>query len=173
MEQKKIVQWLLPVGAAAAVVVLIGVLISLSDWGGSSAGKPPEKPSEDDLTKFPHFSLTAPEWKPVDEAKYPGLKSWDVVVGAGAPVSSGATVTIHYTGWTLDGKKFDSSLDKGSPATFGLGSLIKGWQAGIPGMMPGGKRRLLIPYDLGYGLQGGAGGKIPPKAMLVFEIDLQ
>jgi len=172
MDRKKMLSALIPAGGAAAVVILIGILIAMSDWGGSSAGKPPSaKTEENDLSKFPHFSLTGPEWKSIDEANYPGLKSWDVTVGNGTPTPAGATVTIHYTGWTLDGNKFDSSYGKGPPATFPLGSLVKGWQVGIPGMMPGGKRRLLIPQQFAYG-ESGRPPSIPPRATLVFEIEM-
>ena len=93
--------------------------------------------------------------------------------GTGEAVKPGETVTIHYTGWLADetGKKFDSSVDRGKKATFELDNLIKGWQVGIPGMKPGGVRRLKIPAALGYGKKG-AGKDIPPDADLVFEIEL-
>jgi FKBP-type peptidyl-prolyl cis-trans isomerase len=157
------------------------VLVATGD-GGSAAptgrAKEPEaaqgghQPERvEDLSKFPHFPLTGPEWKPVDESVYPGLKYWDVKEGAGEPCPAGATVTIHYTGWTVDGNVFDSSHKRGQPATFPLGDLIQGWQAGIPGMKPGGVRRLLIPYPLAYG-ERGRPPSIPPRATLVFEIEL-
>ena len=102
-----------------------------------------------------------------------GLEIWDVKVGQGEPVKAGATVVVHYTGWLTDEKrtKFDSSLDRGEKVTLPLTAVIKGWQEGVPGMKPGGVRRLKIPADLGYG-ERGAGGKIPPDATLVFEIEL-
>ena len=113
-------------------------------------------------------SPDAKEWKKTDS----GLEIWDVKEGTGDATAAGATVTIHYTGWTLDGKIFDSSVQRGTPATFPLPKLIKGWQEGIPGMKAGGVRRLKIPGPLAYGERGGAGGKIPPNATLVFEIEL-
>jgi peptidylprolyl isomerase len=110
--------------------------------------------------------LNAKEW-----AKRPnGLEVWDVEEGKGDPVKAGGTVTVHYTGWLLDGKQFDSSFG-GEPITFPLGNVIKGWQEGIPGMKPGGVRRLKIPAELAYG-KDGAGADIPPNATLVFEVKL-
>ncbi|WP_407936139.1 FKBP-type peptidyl-prolyl cis-trans isomerase [Gemmata algarum] len=97
---------------------------------------------------------------------------WDVKEGKGDAVKAGATVTIHYTGWLTDDKAtvFDSSVTRGEKVTFSLDDLIKGWQEGIPGMKPGGVRRLKIPAELGYGVR--ARGKIPANSVLVFEIEL-
>ena len=78
---------------------------------------------------------------------------------------------MHYTGWLPDGTKFDSSVDRGSPAEFGLDQVIAGWTEGVGSMKVGGKRMLVIPPDLGYG-SAGAGGVIPPDATLVFEVEL-
>ena len=100
-----------------------------------------------------------------------GLKYRDVKEGTGDPVKPGASVTIHYTGWTVDGNVFDTSKKTGAPATFSLTRLIPGWQKGIPGMKPGGVRKLVIPGPLGYG-ESGSGENIPPNATLVFEIEL-
>jgi FKBP-type peptidyl-prolyl cis-trans isomerase len=103
---------------------------------------------------------------------YPsGLEIWDVTPGSGDEVKPGATVTVHYTGWLTTGKKFDSSVDRGKSISFPLSGVIKGWQEGIPGMKPGGVRRLKIPAALGYG-SAGAGALIPPNATLVFEVEL-
>ena len=99
------------------------------------------------------------------------MKVWDVAEGAGEPCKPGATVTIHYTGWTKDGNIFDSSVKRGQAATFPLGNLIRGWQEGIPGMKPGGVRRLMIPPDWAYG-ERGSPPAIPPNAELVFEVKL-
>ena len=101
-----------------------------------------------------------------------GLKIWDVKVGAGAEAVSGMDVTVHYTGWLTDGKKFDSSVDRDEPLTFHLGGhqVIKGWDEGVAGMKVGGKRRLEIPFDLGYGAKGR--GPIPPKATMIFDVEL-
>jgi FKBP-type peptidyl-prolyl cis-trans isomerase len=97
----------------------------------------------------------------------------DVKVGSGSAVKAGDTVVMHYTGYLTNGKKFDSSLDRGQPFTteIGVGAVIKGWDQGVPGMKVGGKRKLMIPAELGYGSRG-AGSAIPPNADLVFEVEL-
>jgi peptidylprolyl isomerase len=111
--------------------------------------------------------LTAKEWKKLGDK---GLEIWDVKEGTGEAVKPGATVTVHYTGWLTNGKQFDSSVG-GQPVSFGLNQVIKGWTAGIPGMKPGGTRRLKIPSELGYG-KAGAGSDIPPNSVLIFEVQL-
>ncbi len=102
-----------------------------------------------------------------------GLKYIDMVEGTGASPEAGKNVTVHYTGFLTSGKKFDSSVDRNSPFTFviGYGQVIKGWDEGVAGMKVGGKRKLIIPAELGYGSRG-AGGVIPPNAELVFDVEL-
>jgi len=97
----------------------------------------------------------------------------EIDLGDGAIAAPGQTVAVHYTGWLRDGTKFDSSKDRGQPFQFklGAGQVIRGWDLGVAGMKVGGKRRLVIPPDLGYGARG-AGGTIPPNAVLVFEVEL-
>ena len=118
-----------------------------------------------------------PERPPVESKEWKkqksGVEIWDVKEGKGDAVKPGATVVIHYTGWLTDEKatKFDSSVDRGQKAEFPLNRLIKGWQEGIPGMKPGGVRRLKIPAELAYGAKG-AGAAVPPNATLIFEIEL-
>ena len=110
----------------------------------------------------------------MDSIKTPsGLTIEDLVVGDGAEAKAGQRVTVHYTGWLTDGKKFDSSKDRGDTFSFSLGrgEVIRGWDEGVAGMKVGGKRKLTIPPDLGYGKRG-AGNVIPPNATLVFEVEL-
>ena len=121
----------------------------------------------------------APELPPatvgVDE-----LQVTDLAVGSGAEAVAGKRVTVHYSGWLYDpaqpeakGKPFDSSRDAGRPFTFALGAgqVIAGWDQGVQGMKVGGQRRLVIPHSLAYG-ESGAGGVIPPRASLVFDVEL-
>jgi FKBP-type peptidyl-prolyl cis-trans isomerase FkpA len=103
-----------------------------------------------------------------------GAEYWDITTGTGATASSGKTVSVHYTGWLAsNGKKFDSSVDRGQPFMFqlGAGQVIKGWDEGVSGMKVGGKRQLRIPPELGYGSRG-AGGVIPANATLIFDVEL-
>jgi peptidylprolyl isomerase len=102
-----------------------------------------------------------------------GLRYVELVEGTGTRPTPGDAVSVHYTGWLEDGRKFDSSRDRGQPLTFpiGRGRVIKGWDEGVGSMRVGGKRRLLIPAHLGYGDRG-AGSVIPPGATLIFEVEL-
>ncbi|MBS0240076.1 MAG: FKBP-type peptidyl-prolyl cis-trans isomerase [Proteobacteria bacterium] len=106
-----------------------------------------------------------------------GLQYEDTTVGTGATPETGQICVMHYTGWLYqDGKKgnkFDSSLDRGQPFQFpiGTGRVIKGWDEGVASMKVGGKRTLIIPPALGYGARG-AGGVIPPNATLIFDVEL-
>jgi FKBP-type peptidyl-prolyl cis-trans isomerase FkpA len=113
---------------------------------------------------------TKVEGKP--KTKPGGLEYWDIKPGTGAEATAGKTVTVNYTGWLTNGKKFDSSVGR-QPFTFHLGGgeVIKGWDEGVAGMKVGGKRQLKIPPELGYGARG-AGGVIPPNATLVFDVEL-
>lgn len=119
-----------------------------------------------DLSQKP--TITAGQGAPPDH-----LVVKDIVKGDGPVAHKHDTVTIQYVGALYDnGKQFDSSWDRGQPATFPLDQLIPGWQKGIPGMHVGGRRELIIPPDLGYGPQGTPDGSIPPNATLIFIIDL-
>jgi peptidylprolyl isomerase len=109
--------------------------------------------------------------KPVTTAS--GLTYYDLKAGDGAQPKSGQRLKVHYTGWLTDGKKFDSSVDRGEPFSFvfGVGQVIKGWDEGVSTMRVGGKRQLRIPPELGYGKRGAA-GLIPPDATLIFDVEL-
>jgi len=98
----------------------------------------------------------------------------DLRPGTGAEAKAGHAVSVHYTGTLTDGKKFDSSRDRGKPFEFklGAGQVIQGWDQGVAGMKIGGLRKLTIPPHLGYGERGAGGGSIPPNATLVFEVEL-
>jgi len=121
--------------------------------------------------------LAAPSFAAQDAKKTvttsSGLKYVDVVVGKGASPTTGKQVKVHYTGTLENGKKFDSSVDRKEPFSFtiGVGQVIPGWDEGVMSMKVGGKRKLIIPPNLGYGTQG-AGGVIPPNATLLFDVEL-
>ncbi len=101
------------------------------------------------------------------------LQIQELQIGTGEEAKAGMSVSVHYTGWLTNGTKFDSSLDRNSAFSFELGAsqVIKGWDQGVAGMKVGGKRKLTIPPELGYGARG-AGGVIPGNATLIFEVEL-
>src|SRR5262245_15460203 len=132
----------------------------------SPVPEPESRPAE------PISSATATA-TPAPSAKPSNLVKEDIITGKGPEAKKGDTVSVHYTGTLTDGTKFDSSRDRDEPFEFtlGTGMVIKGWDEGVVGMKKGGKRRLTIPSELGYG-KNGSPPKIPPNATLVFDIEL-
>lgn len=149
-------------GSRAAVLVAALVLVSSFALAGC-ASEPPA------TTQTPPPSTAAPSQEATGVTT---LQIQDIKVGKGAEAKAGQSVTVDYTGRLTDGTKFDSSVDSGKPFTFllGAGKVIPGWDQGVAGMKVGGKRKLTIPPDLGYGPMGN--GPIPPNATLVFDVEL-
>lgn len=147
--------------------------LALGDQGGN--GIPPNSTlvMEVELTdaKEPATMTQVPEEDYTTTAS--GLKYYDIVEGDGETPQAGQTVVVDYTGWLQDGTKFDSSVDRGQPFSFvlGTGNVIPGWDEGVASMKVGGKRQLVIPPDLAYG-EAGSGGVIPPNATLIFDVEL-
>jgi len=150
-------------------VLIESVKVLTPEEAKKAMGEAASKPPYEEPVDYPG----APIPSGVEVVKNPsGLEWYDLEVGDGdTPADSSSTVTVHYTGWLLDGKKFDSSVDRGTPIDFPLDGVIKGWTEGVGSMKVGGKRKLIIPPDLGYGARG-AGGVIPPNATLVFDVEL-
>lgn len=117
--------------------------------------------------------LAAEEKKPEVVTTPSGLKYEILQEGSGDVAEPGETVKVHYTGWLTNGKKFDSSVDRGKPFSFplGKGRVIKGWDEGVAGMKVGEKRKLTIPPQLAYGKRGAGNGLIPPNSTLIFEVE--
>jgi FKBP-type peptidyl-prolyl cis-trans isomerase len=128
-----------------------------------------------DSTKTPQTKQQFPGDSTAAEvmSRRSGLKYIELVAGDGVAAEAGQTVTVHYSGYLTNGKKFDSSVDRNEPFVFqlGAGQVIKGWDEGVEGMKTGGKRKLIIPPQLGYCARG-AGGVIPPNAELIFDVEL-
>lgn len=182
--KEQMMKIVVPALAISVILVLVGLLIGLQgdkDDPKKPGTKPgngpppvPLKATGDDSG----MSDTAPpadaaEWKEIGG----GLKIWDVKEGEGEPCPPGANVSMHYAGWLLSGRLFDSSRPKlkhgpGAPLNASLaGGLIEGWMKGVPGMKKNGIRRLYIPYQMAYQEQGQP-PDIPPRADLIFEVKL-
>ena len=149
--------------AAASISAWAMLLLSAFFWACGDGDKSPTSQEQ------PPVESTALR----DTVTASGLHFIDLVRGTGPAPHAGDVTEVHYTGWLEDGAKFDSSLDRGEPIQFvlGRGNVIAGWDEGIALMRQGGKARLVIPPDLAYG-ERGAGGVIPPNAMLTFEVEL-
>jgi FKBP-type peptidyl-prolyl cis-trans isomerase len=128
--------------------------------------------SAQETTKQPEVKKETTKTMPKEITTKEGLKYTDVVVGTGAVAVAGKDVIVHYTGTFTNGNKFDSSVDRGEPFTFFLGSgqVIKGWDLGVAGMKVGGKRQLTVPASLGYGPNDY--GPIPGNSTLLFDVEL-
>jgi peptidylprolyl isomerase len=147
----------------AALMLVVGITaVSLREYFF-----PPDKTEPDMKRGSESLSLSGKE-----TTTNTGLKYVDEVVGTGESPSPGRIVIVHYTGWLENGTKFDSSVDRGQPFEFPIGArrVIKGWDEGVMTMKVGGKRKLIVPPDLGYGSRGV--GPIPPNSTLIFEVEL-
>ena len=161
---------------AAVAALTLSASVALA---AAPAAKP--APSAAPAAAAPAPAAAAPIEVARQAAEAAGIKITDLKVGKGQPALAGAVVRVDYTGWLQDtaaadgkGKKFDSSVDRGDPFVFSLGQrkVIRGWDLGVAGMQPGGRRLLVIPSEMGYGPNGTPGGPIPPNATLVFEVRL-
>ncbi len=156
-------------------ILLLGTLVLFA--GLCRAGDDADAKADSTEMKAPADTLETASKEPKIITTKSGLQYIDHVIGDGTTAEEGHMVRVHYTGWLDDngkkGKKFDSSLDRKQPFAFLLGGrqVIDGWDEGVAGMKVGGKRELIIPPNLGYG-DAGAGDIIPPKAKLIFEVEL-
>jgi FKBP-type peptidyl-prolyl cis-trans isomerase len=148
-DREKAKKMLFPGIAVAGLIVLVAAMLLIGGGMGTEASK------KDGSSPLPQAT---------------DLKIEDIKVGEGPEVQPGAEVTVHYVGTLTDGTVFDSSRDRGEPFSTPLDGVIQGWQRGIPGMKPGGIRKLTVPADLGYGPR--RAGKIPPNSTLIFEVEL-
>ncbi len=173
-----------PEPAADASPVVAASPVTDASSSASPAGGTAGKPSGTGKVAGPPMPPPGPK-APGDFDKTPfkgngkvvktasSLQYEDMTVGKGATAIAGKQCVMHYTGTLANGTKFDSSRDRGQPFDFtlGTGGVIKGWDEGVAGMKVGGRRKLTIPYQLGYGEEGKP-PVIPPKATLIFDVEL-
>lgn len=145
----------------------ISILITALMLTACTSSETPSAPPVTPTSSAPASASNAPR------TTSSGLIIETLAAGSGPTAKSGDKVSVHYTGWLTNGTKFDSSRDRNEPFSFrlGAGQVIPGWDEGVAGMQPGGKRRLTVPAHLAYGPRG-AGGVIPPNAVLIFEVEL-
>jgi FKBP-type peptidyl-prolyl cis-trans isomerase len=143
------------------LVVAIGVVGACQSGGGAPADAGTSTPFA------PHLGVDLSQMTPTG-----GVHYRDLAVGEGTEARSGRAVAVYYTGWLADGTPFDSTRPPQSPIRFtlGQGTVIRGWDRGMPGMRVGGRRQLVVPPSLGYGNQGVPG--VPPRSTLVFDVHL-
>ena len=153
-----------------SLMLVLGLVGAVSLVGCKAKVEEPAPTQSEQPAVEPPAAETPVATAPADVTE---LKIKDLVVGKGAAAKNGDTLSMHYTGWLLDGTKFDSSLDSGRPFPFvlGQGGVIEGWDKGLVGLKVGGKRELTIPSAMGYGAQGSP-PVIPPNAGLRFEVEL-
>ena len=154
-----------------AEMLAAGLAVQIAQGDDTGTMSPTPKPKTEKTVKAKKAPAKKASGKLVTTAT--GLKYQILKEGNGPVAKDGQTVSVHYTGWLVNGKKFDSSVDRGQPFSFTLGAhqVIRGWDEGVSGMRVGEKRKLTIPSELGYG-SAGAGGVIPPDATLIFDVEL-
>ena len=155
--------------AAALALVAVAAAAACSSEGGDAAARPPANPDPAQNTYAPALGVALQAFNKTQN----GIYFLDLDPGTGQVAMAPRRVTVHYTGWLPDGTKFDSSKDRNEPFQFtlGAGEVIRGWDEGVTGMRVGGRRKLVIPAELGYGADG-APPDIPPNSVLVFEVQL-
>lgn len=157
------------------IIIFAGIAVWLFISKSKNANAPIESASpSNSVNASPTVSTTAsPAANKIIELEG-GLKIQDLILGSGQEAVNGQMITVNYVGTLADGKKFDSSYDRGQPFQFvlGAGQVIRGWELGVAGMKVGGKRKLIIPPVLGYGDRNIGNGLIPPNSTLIFEVEL-